>query len=199
MFCNDRRRLDDFHLLEHFRLAPRKDQPTAAVRAAVERVGLEVVDRLRWERGPQVLLVSGLSALLSLLPTFGSRLLRLNDVARRRLGGGRGVLPRGGQFLFQPGNLFMQPGVFFFQLRVTFHHPEQLFLQPGHALGQPVTLTVETSFPQLHRAGRYASPTVQSRPIDCLPKRRILANSWGEGGLDMAPSRNKTQFVRLPP
>ena len=38
MFRHDRGRFRDFHLLEHFRLTPRREQPAAAVRAAVERV-----------------------------------------------------------------------------------------------------------------------------------------------------------------
>ncbi len=94
VFRNHGRGLGDFHLLEHFGFVPRRDQRAAAVRTAVERVGLEMIDRLGREGRPHMLLVSRLSALLSLLPAFGPRLLRFDDVARRRLGGGRGVFPR---------------------------------------------------------------------------------------------------------
>jgi hypothetical protein len=96
MFCHEGRRFRDFHLLDHFGFAPRSNQPAAAIRAAVERVGLEMIDRLGRERGPQVLVVSRLSALLPLLATLGQRLLGLDDVARWRLGGCRGILSGGG-------------------------------------------------------------------------------------------------------
>jgi hypothetical protein len=71
----------------------------------------------------------------------------------------------------------MQPGVFLFQLRVTVHHPEQLFLQLGHALGQPVMFRIAPRFPQFHSAGKYASLAAQLRPIACPPNTRILKDS----------------------
>jgi len=176
VFCHDGRRVDDFHLdfhlLEHFGFAPRKQEPAAAVGAAARRAGLEVVDRLRRERLAQVLLVPRLSALLPLLAALGWRLLGLDEVARRRLGGGGGVLAGGGQFLLQPSVLLAQaldlcsePRVFLFQLRVAFHDREELFLPLGHALGQPVMVAVALWFPQLPKAGQYASLAARSRPI----------------------------------
>ena len=101
MFRHDSRRFGDFHPLEYFRRSPRKDQCAAAVRAAFERVGLEMVDGLRREWRPQMLFVSRLLALLPLLAALGPRPRRFDDVARRRLGGSRGVLAGRGQLLFQ--------------------------------------------------------------------------------------------------
>ena len=174
MFRHDGRRVGDFHLLEHFGLAPRKDQRAATVRATVECVGLEMADRLGWKRGPQVLLMSRLSALLPLLAALGQRLLRLDDVARRRLGGGGGILARGGQLL-------LQAGVLLFQLRDAFHRLEQLVLQRRNTLRQVLTVQTGACFPQLHGAGRYAFLPVRSRSTGCLPN----AESWqilGGGG-----------------
>ena len=107
MLRHDGRCVDDFHLLEHFGFVPRTDQRAAAVRAAVEGVGLEVVDHLRWERGPQVLFMPRLPALFR-FAALGWRLLRLYDVARRRLGGGGGILAGGGQLLLQASVLRLQ-------------------------------------------------------------------------------------------
>jgi hypothetical protein len=92
VFCDACRTGGDFHLLEHFRLAPSKNQCATAVRATVERVGQELVDRLRRKRGPQVLVMSRLSAAFPFLATHQSRFLRFDDVTRRWLRGGGGVL-----------------------------------------------------------------------------------------------------------
>jgi hypothetical protein len=67
MLCDDGRRGRDFHLLKNFRLAAGRDEFAAAVRAAVERVGLEMIDRLGRKWRLRVLLVSRLPALLPLL------------------------------------------------------------------------------------------------------------------------------------
>ena len=85
---------------------------------AVERVGLEMIDRLGREGRPHVLRVSRLSALVALLAALGWPLLGLDDAARRRLGEGRGGFAGGGQMLFQASNLFMQAGVFLTKLPV---------------------------------------------------------------------------------
>src|SRR5208282_2486396 len=94
MLRDDGRRSHDFHLLEHLRLAAGKDQGTAALRAAIERVRNEFVDGFARERRSLVLLMSWLPATVSFLAVLARRLLRLDDVARRRFGRGRGVLPR---------------------------------------------------------------------------------------------------------
>ena len=108
------------------------------------------------------------------LPLFGQRLLGLDDVARWRLGGGGRILAGRGQLLLQVSNFSAQPRVLLFQLRVAFHHREELFLQLGHALGQPVVIAVAPRFPQLHKAGQYASLAARSRPIGCPANTRIL-------------------------
>ena len=61
------------------------------IEAMVER---NAVDLFRWEGGAFVLGVSGLSTdAASLLALRRRRLGRLDDIGRRRLGGGRGILP----------------------------------------------------------------------------------------------------------
>jgi hypothetical protein len=72
-FRHHGRRFLDLHLLEHFRLLPRRDQGAAAVRATVQGVRQEVVDRLRRKGRPKMLVMSWLAALASLLSVLRAR------------------------------------------------------------------------------------------------------------------------------
>jgi hypothetical protein len=89
-----------------------------------------------------------LSALLPLLAALVQRLLRLHDVARRRLGRSRGILARGGQLL-------LQAGVLLFQF--------------GNVLCQMLAVQARACFPQLQWAKRYPSLAVRTRSTDYLP------------------------------
>lgn len=71
---------------------------------------------------------------------------------------------------------------------------EQLVLQRCDTLRQVLPVQTRACFPQVHGAGRYASLPVGIGATGCLPN----VESCGEA-IDTAPSRNKTQFVRLPP
>src|SRR5689334_15173138 len=74
-----------------------------ATGAKVEaRIDRRAVDRFGWEGGAFVLGVARLSAdAASLLTLRRLRLGRLDDVGGRRLGGGRGILPRRGELLLK--------------------------------------------------------------------------------------------------
>ncbi len=101
MFGDANGRRFDFHLLEHLGFAVGKDDNVAAIGAIVQRVGLEMADRLGWEWGSSVLLVPRLPAAFPLRAVLGGRLGRCDDVARRRFRRGRGVLLGRGKLLLE--------------------------------------------------------------------------------------------------
>ncbi len=123
-----------------------------------------MIDCLGRIRRPQVLRLSGLSALLAILASPGRRFLRLDDVARRRLRGRRGVFAGRSQLLLEalvfsaePLILLMESLVFLacvvlFQRNDALHRCEEILRQRGHTRRQAVGFALATRFPQLHGA-----------------------------------------------
>jgi len=178
--------------LEHFRRTPRRDQCAAAIGTAVERVRNELVDGLGGKLGPRVLLMPRLPATFPLFSALGQRLLGLNDVARRRLGGSRGVFACRGQlplqtpvllaqtlvFLTQPAVLLTQPSVFGFQTGNAPQGVGQLLFQSGKALCQRLAVRAVCRRRQLHGAERFPCHATRTRSTRCL-RDRILGNFLG--------------------
>src|SRR5208282_1131107 len=93
--------------------------PGAKIEAMVERIA---VDQFRREGGAFVLGVTGLPAdAAPLLALRRCRLGRLDDVGGRRLGRGRGILPRSGELLLETSDgalEHLQPRLLGVQLRL---------------------------------------------------------------------------------
>jgi hypothetical protein len=104
MLLDHQRHVVDVDLLDHpghdrghgFQVMP---APGAKIEAMVERIA---VDQFRREGGAFVLGVTGLPAVAApLLALRRCRFGRLDDVGGRRLGRGRGILPRRGELLLE--------------------------------------------------------------------------------------------------
>ena len=107
MLLDHQRHVVDVDLLDHpghdrghgFQVMP---APGAKIKAMVERIA---VDQFRREGGAFVLWVTGLPAdAAPLLALRRCRFGRLDDVGGRRLGRGRGILPRRGELLLETSN-----------------------------------------------------------------------------------------------
>ena len=107
MLLDHQRHVVDVDLLDHpghdrghgFQVMP---APGAMIKAMVERIA---VDQFRREGGAFVLWVTGLPAdAAPLLALRRCRFGRLDDVGGRRLGRGRGILPRRGELLLETSN-----------------------------------------------------------------------------------------------
>ena len=118
-----------------------------AIGTTAESIREELVDGLGRKTGPQVSLVSRLSAPLAFLATLRRFLWRLDDVARWRLG-------RGGRVLAGLGQLVTQLGILLFQFRDPRQRVRELFFQ----LGKTFAVRTCCRFPQFHGAGTYALP-----------------------------------------
>jgi len=164
--------------LKHFGFVPRKDQPVAAVGAAVERAGLETVDRLGRKRRPHVLLMSVPSPWLLLLPPWGNGLF----ASTMLLDGGLEEVEeflRRGQLLFEAFILLMELPVLFaeacvllFQPRDSLHRREEALLQ----LGQPARCAIMPRFWQPHGAGSYEPAASRTRSTAGC-RRKVPAHS----------------------
>ena len=132
----------------------------------------ELIDHGRRKLGPLVSRMARLSAALPLLPALATRLFRFDEVARRRLRGGRGVLARRGQLLLELLVVVPKPRVLLFQLIDALKRRGQLLLQLGnldllasHCFASRLQFGHSARFPQFHDAGRYRHPTRGARSV----------------------------------
>jgi hypothetical protein len=161
----------DFHLLKRFWCLPRGHQCAAAIRAAVQGIGDDVIDRLGRKRRPQVLWMPRLPAAFPFLAALGPRLLRLDNVAGRRFGGGRGILACRSQLL-------LQERVLRFELSDPVQGFQQSPLQVGHTLSQPLGIMPRLGFRQLHEARTYRSDASNARSRCLTPNRRTTPSGY---------------------
>jgi hypothetical protein len=104
VLLNRQRHLDDIDLLDHTGVAPSGGfEPMTAIGTEIDTmIEKPVVDGFGREWVPFVFRVSGLATDLALGLTIGWwRLGRLDDVRRRGLGRGRGILPRRRELLLE--------------------------------------------------------------------------------------------------
>ncbi len=169
----------DFHLLEHFGFAVGKNDNVPTIGAIVQRVGLEMVDRLGRKQRSGVLFMAGLPAAFALLAVLGGRFGRRDDVAGRRLGRVRGVLLGRGKLLLELVDLVSQRLVFIaqrpvlidklrnlpFEAGVALRNFGELFLHLGQSIGRAFAFALLLRFPRLHGVGHYRHLARVARPI----------------------------------
>ena len=173
VFADDGRGGNDFHLLLHVGRIGRRAERAAAIGAAIERIGHEVVDGLVGKRRPQVLFMARLSATFAFFAVLARRLGRLDDITGRRLGGSRRVLAGRRQLAFELLVFLPQAFVLFFQQpkpcscrsQFLFRRSQFLF-QRGKAVRQRLAFRTLARFPQDHGAVRYQPHTIRTRSAD---------------------------------
>lgn len=219
MFGDANRHRVDFDLLEHLRLAVGKNDGMAAIGASVQCVGLEMVDRVRWNQRSRVLFVAGLPAAFALLAVLGGRFGRCDDVARWRFGRGRRVFLGRCQLLLELFDLFTEPAVllvqrtvfvgklrnFPFQARVALRNFGQPF-SPSRPDGRRrVCVCAVGAFPAFSWCGTLPAPRgrgkgnlhVGRRPCTVRTQRAARACAWGSRPATPAPGRLDGPFWEI--